>query len=65
MTEKIGIDTKTTALLVMDFQTLIVDGYAVDKEALLDRTARLLDVARGARMTVIYVVVGFPRAIQR
>jgi len=59
MTGKIAIDAKTTALLVMDFQTLIVDGYAADKEALLDRTARLLDAARAARMTVIYIVVGF------
>src|SRR5262249_26654011 len=52
-------DPKTTALLAMDFQTLIVDGYADGKEALLDRTARLLDAARTAGMRVIYVVVGF------
>lgn len=59
MTNQISLDRKATALLVMDFQTLIVDGYAADKDALLDRTAKLLEAARAARMTVIYVVVGF------
>jgi nicotinamidase-related amidase len=53
----ISIDPKTTALL--DFQTFIVDGYAAGKESLLARTARLLDAAHDAEMTVIYVVVGF------
>jgi len=28
----------------MDFQTVIVDGYAVDKEALLARVAGLIEV---------------------
>jgi nicotinamidase-related amidase len=59
MNRKIYIEPKSTAFLVMDFQTLIVDNYAMDKEALLRRTARLLDAARAARMTIIYVVVGF------
>ncbi|HXN67374.1 MAG TPA: isochorismatase family cysteine hydrolase, partial [Bradyrhizobium sp.] len=44
---------------VMDFQTLIVDNYAAGAEALLDRTAQLIDAARTAAMRVIYVVVGF------
>jgi nicotinamidase-related amidase len=43
----------------MDFQTLIVDNYAAGPEALLDRTAKLIDAARTAGMRVIYVVVGF------
>jgi nicotinamidase-related amidase len=43
----------------MDFQTLIVDGYAGDKEALLGRMQRLLGAVRAAGMLVIYVVVGF------
>src|SRR5690349_6200870 len=43
----------------MDFQTLIVDGYAADKESLLDRTARFLQAIRGRGTMVIYVVVGF------
>ncbi len=46
MTDEISFDPRTTALLAMDFQTLIVDGYAADKELLLSRTARLLAAAR-------------------
>jgi len=59
MTDRLDIDPKATALLAMDFQSLIVDGFAFEKEALLDRTASLLDAARAAGMRVIYVVVGF------
>jgi nicotinamidase-related amidase len=59
VTDKISIDPKTTALLAMDFQTLIVDGYAVDKEQFLRRTTNLLEAARKVQMMVIYVVVGF------
>jgi nicotinamidase-related amidase len=57
--DKFAIDPKTTALLVMDFQSWIVDGYAIDKEALLRRTARVIQAARNAQVMVIYVVVGF------
>jgi nicotinamidase-related amidase len=59
VTDRISIDPKTSALLAMDFQTLIVDGYAADKEPLLGRAARLLEAARDAGMMVIYVVLGF------
>jgi len=59
MADNLSIDRQTSALLVMDFQTLIVDNYAADAEALLDRTAKLIAVARTAGMRVIYVVVGF------
>jgi nicotinamidase-related amidase len=64
MTDKLSLDPKTTALLVMDFQTAIVEGPAIhgkpaDKNALLTRTASLIEVARKAGMEVIYVVVGF------
>lgn len=59
MTEGILIDPKSTALLAMDFQTLIVDGYATDKEPLLSRTARLLQAARATQIMIVYVVVGF------
>jgi len=64
MDDKLSIDPQTSALLVMDFQTAIVDGPAfpsnpADKEALLARTARLIGAARKAGMRVIYVVVGF------
>lgn len=59
MADNLTIDRQTSALLVMDFQTLIVDSYAAAAEALLDRTAKLIDAARRAGMRVIYVVVGF------
>lgn len=59
MTDKLSIDPETSALLVMDFQTSIVEGFVADKEALLARTAGLVDGARKAGMRVIYVVVGF------
>ena len=59
MADNLSIDRRRSALLVMDFQTLIVDNYATGAEALLDRTAKLIAVARTAGMRVIYVVVGF------
>lgn len=59
MAERLSIDAKTTALLVMDFQTLIVEGFADGKENLLARSSRLIAAARKAGMMVIYVVVGF------
>ena len=59
MNDKLSIDPATTALLVMDFQVSIVEGFATDKEALLSRTASLLDAARKAGVMVAYVVVGF------
>jgi nicotinamidase-related amidase len=48
----------------MDFQTAIVEGPAVHgdaetKEALLARTATVVDAGRKAGLRVIYVVVGF------
>jgi nicotinamidase-related amidase len=59
MTDKLQIDPKTSALLVMDFQTAIVEMVPAAKEALLARTASLIDVARKVEMKVLYVVVGF------
>jgi nicotinamidase-related amidase len=59
VTEKPAFQIATTALLLMDFQTAIVEGFADGKEALLERTTQLLAAARRARMRVMYVVVGF------
>ncbi len=59
MTNTLSLDTKSSALLVMDFQALIVENYAKNTEVLLPRTASLLDAARKAGMLVVYVVVGF------
>ena len=59
MTDKLHLDPKTSALLVMDFQTAILEMVPADKDPLLARTARLIEAARKARMMVAYVVVGF------
>lgn len=56
---KLSLDPHTSALLVMDFQTFVVDMITTDKEALLAHTASLLEGARTAGMKVIYVVVAF------
>jgi nicotinamidase-related amidase len=53
------IDPKTSALLVMDFQTAVVEMVPAEKEGLLTRTAKLVESAREAGMRVIYVVVSF------
>jgi nicotinamidase-related amidase len=57
--DKLFIKPKTTALLLMDFQRMVVDSYAVDKEALLGRVKRLAVGARNCGAMVIHVVVGF------
>lgn len=59
MPETPSIDTGTTALLVMDFQTLIVEGFADAKNDLLASLSRLVAAARKSGMMIIYVVVGF------
>jgi nicotinamidase-related amidase len=56
---QLAIDPKTASLLVMDFQTAVVEMFATDKDARLTRTARLVEAARAAGVRVIYVVVGF------
>jgi nicotinamidase-related amidase len=59
MTDKLSLHPKTSALLVMDFQTAVVEMVPSDKDVLLSRTARLVEAARKAGMRVIYVVVAF------
>jgi nicotinamidase-related amidase len=59
MSERLSVAAKSSALLVMDFQTAIVEGYATDKDALLARMTRVLKAVRDAKMMVVYVVVGF------
>ncbi len=53
------IDPKTSALLVMDFQTAAVEMVPTEKDGLLARTAMLVEGARKVGVRVIYVVVGF------
>jgi nicotinamidase-related amidase len=51
-------DPLRSALLLMDFQSSIVDGYGGDP-GLLDRTSRVLETARTASMRVVHVRVAF------
>jgi hypothetical protein len=48
-----------TALLLMDFQQMVVDSYAVDMDALLSQVQRLAVAARSSGAMVIHVIVGF------
>jgi nicotinamidase-related amidase len=57
--DKLSIRSKMTALLLMDFQRMVVDSYAIDQEALLGRVRRLAVVARNSGAMVIHVSVGF------
>lgn len=59
MAAGLALDPKTSALLVMDYQVGIVEGYANNQQALLGRMAHVLMAARKANMAIIYVVVGF------
>jgi nicotinamidase-related amidase len=59
MTDKLALDPKTSALLVMDFQTAVVEMISAGNEALLARTAHLVEAARKAKMRIIYIVVAF------
>ena len=66
MTDTLSIDPRTSALLVLDIQKIILDGSAgpptaAGKDAFLSRNARLIAAARGAGMRVIYVRNGFRR----
>ncbi len=53
------VDPRTAALIVMDFQTAVVEMVPTEKEGLLTRTASLVEGAREAGVRVIYVVVSF------
>jgi nicotinamidase-related amidase len=53
------LDIARSALLVMDFQTAVVEGYAVDQDRLLAATEGVIAAARHSGLCVIYVVVAF------
>jgi|HubBroStandDraft_6_1064221.scaffolds.fasta_scaffold2746390_2 nicotinamidase-related amidase len=52
------LDPKTPALLVMDFQTRVVEMLGAGADVLLARTASLIRVTRKAGMKVIYISTG-------
>jgi nicotinamidase-related amidase len=55
----LALDPRTCALLLMDFQTFVVDMVPGETDSLLARTATLLEGARAAGVRIIYVVVAF------
>lgn len=59
MNDKLSLDPKSSALLVMDFQTAVVEMISAGNDALLARTVRVVHAARNVKMRVIYVVVAF------
>lgn len=54
-----NIEPKRTALLVMDLQADIVAMGGPAGEAVIERTAPVIDTARAAGVRIIYVVLGF------
>ena len=56
MTQQVTLDRDRTAVLIMDFQNLIVNNYASDPSGVVERAARVLQGARKAGIPVIYVV---------
>lgn len=61
MSDPLHIDPAKSALLVMDYQNLILQNFVSDERrpAAIARTAQMIDAARTANMVVIYVMVGF------
>lgn len=56
---ELTIKHEKTALLVMDYQNLLVNGYVKDPEARLGAVAALLEKARGAGIKVIFIQKAF------
>ncbi len=57
--EPLSIDRSRSAVLIMDYQSGIVTGYATGQDTLLHRAGEVLAQARRAGLRVIYVTVGF------
>lgn len=54
-----SLELRATALLVMDCQRMLVDGYTADPAAYLAKAAAVIGAARSVGIKVIYVRVGF------
>jgi nicotinamidase-related amidase len=59
MAELLSIDRSRSAVLIMDYQAAVVEGFATDHEALVKRAVEVLGYARRAGLKVIYIVVNF------
>ena len=56
MTQQVTLDRDKTAVLIMDFQNLIVNNYSSDPQRVVQKAAQVLQGARQAGMPIIYVV---------
>jgi nicotinamidase-related amidase len=56
MTQQATIDGQKTAVVIMDFQQRIVNNFASDPGAVVERASEVLNGARQAGIPVIYVV---------
>jgi nicotinamidase-related amidase len=54
--EPIAIDAARTAVVIMDFQNAIVNGYASDPAGTVERAASVLTAARAADIPVLHVI---------
>ena len=63
MTEQFQLDPTTSAVLMMDFQNVLVENYVPEAERaeVLANAASTLQAARAARVSVIHVMVAFRR----
>lgn len=59
MAELLSIDRSRSAVLIMDYQAAVVEGFATDQDALVKRAAEVLNHARRAGLKVVYIVVNF------
>ena len=59
MTTQLSIDRDRTAVLIMDYQTSIVEAVTSGRDELLDKASSVLRGARRAGIPVIYIVVRF------
>jgi nicotinamidase-related amidase len=63
MGSDLRFDIAHTAVLAMDCQTGIVSAYVQRPEEFLERASGVLQMARGARIPVIHVQVGFRQGL--
>ncbi|QOK94505.1 cysteine hydrolase (plasmid) [Ralstonia pseudosolanacearum] len=61
MSEPFQLDPAKSALLVMDYQNVLLEHYVPEEQraGVLANTARMIEAARAAHMPVIYVMVAF------
>ncbi|HKD70150.1 MAG TPA: isochorismatase family cysteine hydrolase [Candidatus Binataceae bacterium] len=59
MADDIALDRSRSAVLIMDYQAAVVEGFATDQDGLLKRAAQVLGSARAGGLKIIYIVVNF------